>query len=85
MRSSQTRDQTHAPCIGRWILYHWTTRKVLDCASLKVKLREVDCASDGTQMQRSRWYLYFKKSLLKDQVAERLLVQDGRPADLREC
>ena len=27
--SSQTRDQTHVPCIGRLILNHWTTRAVL--------------------------------------------------------
>ena len=26
--SSQTRDQTHVPCIGRWILNHRTTREV---------------------------------------------------------
>ena len=26
--SSRTRDRTHAPCIGRWILNHCTTRKV---------------------------------------------------------
>ena len=26
--SSLTRDQTQVPCIVRWILYHWTTRKV---------------------------------------------------------
>ena len=26
--SSQIRDQTRAPCIGRWILNHWTTRGV---------------------------------------------------------
>ena len=26
--SSLTRDQTHIPCIVRWILYHWTTREV---------------------------------------------------------
>ena len=25
--SSQPRDQTHMSCIGRWILYHWTTRE----------------------------------------------------------
>ena len=24
-----TRDRTHFPCVGRWILYHWTTREVL--------------------------------------------------------
>ena len=26
--SSQTRDGTYVPCIGRWILSHWTTREV---------------------------------------------------------
>ena len=26
--SSQIRDQTRVPCIGRWILNHWTTREV---------------------------------------------------------
>ena len=25
---SPTRDQTWVPCIGRWILNHWTTREV---------------------------------------------------------
>ena len=28
MESSWTRDQMHVPCIGRQILYHWTTREV---------------------------------------------------------
>ena len=26
--SSPTRDRTHVPCFGRWILNHWTTREV---------------------------------------------------------
>ena len=26
--SSLTRDQTHIPCIGKWILNNWTTREV---------------------------------------------------------
>ena len=26
--SSLTRDQTQDPCIGRWILNHWTTREI---------------------------------------------------------
>ena len=26
--SSPTRDQTCIPCVGRWILNHWTTREV---------------------------------------------------------
>ena len=25
--SSQTRDGTHVPCIGRWVPNHWTTRE----------------------------------------------------------
>ena len=25
--SSQTRDRTRVPCIGRWILNHWATRE----------------------------------------------------------
>ena len=28
VKPSQARDQTRVPCIGRWILYHWTTREV---------------------------------------------------------
>ena len=27
--SSQARDQTHVSCAGRWVLYHWATRKAL--------------------------------------------------------
>ena len=27
--SSWTRDRTHVPCIGRWILTHWATREIL--------------------------------------------------------
>ena len=29
VESSQTRDRTHAPCTGRQIPNHWTTREVL--------------------------------------------------------
>ena len=28
---SQTRDGKDVPCIGRWILNHWTTMKVHQC------------------------------------------------------
>ena len=28
MQSSRTKDQTYVPCIGGWILNHWTTREV---------------------------------------------------------
>ena len=30
VESSQTREQTQVPCIGSWILNHWTTGRVLD-------------------------------------------------------
>ena len=29
--SSQTRDWTHVPCVGSWILNHWATREVSLC------------------------------------------------------
>ena len=29
-----TRDWTHVPCIGRWILNHWTIREVPSCSLL---------------------------------------------------
>ena len=38
--ASQTRDQTHVPCIGRQILNHWTTRnsqQILNSTVLKKK------------------------------------------------
>ena len=25
--SSQTRDWTHASCVGKWIIYHWATKE----------------------------------------------------------
>ena len=28
VESSWTRDRTHVSCVGRWILYHWTSREV---------------------------------------------------------
>ena len=36
VESSWTRDRTHVPCIGRWILNHCTTREVLNDCSLKM-------------------------------------------------
>ena len=34
VESSRTRDRTHIPCIGRWILNHWTARVVHDTCFL---------------------------------------------------
>ena len=31
VESSRTRDQTRVPCVGMWILKHWTTREVSNC------------------------------------------------------
>ena len=31
VESSQTRDQTCVPYVGRWILIHCTIKEVLDC------------------------------------------------------
>ena len=40
--SSQTRDQTGVPSIGRQILNHWTTREVLEeCFKLKFFLQKI--------------------------------------------
>ena len=35
VKSSQTRNQTCVPCIGRWILNHWTTVEVPFLSHLK--------------------------------------------------
>ena len=32
--NSPTRGRTHVPCIGRWILNHWTVREVPSCSLL---------------------------------------------------
>ena len=38
--SSRARDQTHVPCIGRWILNHWTT--------VEVSATSLHCCADVT-------------------------------------
>ena len=35
--SSPTRDRTRVPCIGRWILDHWTTREVPGWVTLQLQ------------------------------------------------
>ena len=37
--SSQTRDQTHTPCIGRQSLNHWTTREVLQGGAVFIDIK----------------------------------------------
>ena len=41
VESSWTRDQTLVPCIGRWILYHWTTREVLHVNFILVDMQVI--------------------------------------------
>ena len=38
--SSLTRDGTPVPCIGRWILNHWITRKVQKCSTFRLEKKE---------------------------------------------
>ena len=78
VESSQTRDQTHVPCIGRWIPIHCTTRKVWslifcnDFLSLKEQLMlrslsycAVQIVSYGMDLFSDCWFccLFFHYSL----------------------
>ena len=51
--SSQIRDRTHIPCIGRGILNHWTTREVALCiyfvliSSSRYSFWHTDCPISG--------------------------------------
>ena len=38
VESSQTRDRSHVPCIGRQILIYWTTREVLPSHFLHLQI-----------------------------------------------
>ena len=47
VESSRTRDQTRVPCIGRWILNHWTTREVPQSAFLSTYCHVTNEESEG--------------------------------------
>ena len=49
--SSLIRDQTHVSCIGRWILYHWTTREAQNLPLL------VSDHLTPDQSPQPQWYL----------------------------
>ena len=51
--TSLTRGPTRAPCIGRWILSLWTTRKVLGGKILRSELNELG-EGDGIEGQDTR-------------------------------
>ena len=52
VESSQTKDRTCVPCIGRWILNHWPTRKVAKVFQINLCFNENDSCT-------------FKRSVLK--------------------
>ena len=67
MGSSLTRDRTHVPCIGRWILNHCATREVHGLIFLaeKEKLAElINC--DFACSSISKAHCYITKSLFFD-------------------
>ena len=48
MESFQTRHQTHVPCIGRQILYRWTTREACNfCILISVYSLNLFISSNG--------------------------------------
>ena len=66
--SSLTRDQTHIPCIGRWILNHWTAREVPGMTSWYNlgtcwQLHMVDTVLQDPVFVLNQWPLYVALSL----------------------
>ena len=51
LRSSQTRDWTHVPCISRQILYHWPTREAASSVLDRPVQWALDQASDWALVQ----------------------------------
>ena len=51
LRSSQTRDWTHVPCISRQILYHWSTREATSSVLDRPVQWALDQASDWALVQ----------------------------------
>ena len=41
VESSRTRDRTHVPCTGRWMLNPWTIREVLTAFLLRIQMKMV--------------------------------------------
>ena len=73
--SSQTRDQTHISCIGKWILYHWATREAktwIQVVSLEYSLRKYQCKGwEGRQKrQGSQFRVHGQTSYFCRQLAQ---------------
>ena len=69
--SSQTKDQTHVPCIGRQIINHWTTREVSGSLWIQRKTWAVQTKGDRHwleikgQQEVSQEHLFADSSLLQ--------------------
>lgn len=51
--SSPTRDQTHVPCIGSWVLNHWTTREILIYLFLVTQMTQENKLYKKAKVQKS--------------------------------
>ena len=78
--SSLTRARTHIPCIGRWILNHWTTREVQKESLFKVNwLIQWSYVTESQLSQKcqskcSTWYGLQHNYLLAQQKIGTLLL-----------
>ena len=52
--SSPTRDRTRVPCIGRRILYHWTTREAPEPILLIATSKQATARHPGEGSDRGR-------------------------------
>ena len=55
VESSQTKDQTHVPCIGRQIPNHWTTREIPEVLLLFIYYRHENWGYTTCQRSQSYW------------------------------
>ena len=66
MESARTRDWTHVPCTGRWILNHWTTREAPHCRHSYFKMPSGDFPS-GPVVKIPRFHCRGHTGLTPDQ------------------
>ena len=82
MGSSQTRDWTHVPCIGRWIRNHCTTREVLKPVGFST---QVIFWRIQLHWELARWDLLFTVTRARPSRVECMweLVLNSRASSLR--
>ena len=64
---SQTRDQTHGPCICRWILNHWNTREVPSSDLLHVNIPNIFYGRDYL-FPIEKYYSWLLCQILADHI-----------------